>query len=184
MAPRPVRRQPNPPDRSRNRQRVPPVPPLHTEPSRAGLAYERTVLAGERTTRAERLAAARAAAEEQRAKTTRQQADRPDNLTARARAQRAMSYDTAMAIQMSKAGDDSLLLPYQPTPSINPPRPRTHAAGYDPDAKVLRVRFRDGTPWEYYNVSRSTWEKFKQADSPGRFINRVLNKRPYAKGNF
>jgi hypothetical protein len=101
-------------------------------------------------------------------------------LSARARAQRSMTYDTAMAIQASKAGDDSELLPYQPTPSINPPRPRTLAAGYDRETGVMRVRFREGQGYEYYGVSPKEWTNFKRVKSPGRAINRVFNHKEYS----
>jgi len=101
-------------------------------------------------------------------------------LSARARAQRAMTYDTAMAIQASKAGDDTELLAYQPTPSINPPRPRTLAAGYDRDTKVLRIRYREGQGYEYYDVSPREWNNFRRVKSPGRYVNRVLNHHDYA----
>lgn len=79
-----------------------------------------------------------------------------------------------------------------PTKTINPPRPRTLEAGWervsDPDHPaypgILRVRFRDGTPWEYYNVPSSVWQRFKRVQSPGRFINRVLNNYEYGRGDF
>jgi hypothetical protein len=104
--------------------------------------------------------------------------------TARARARRGIDWETAEALQMSKDGDDTVLLPYQPTPSVNPPRPRTLAAGYDRRTETLRVRFRDGTPWEYYNVPPTVWRNFRRVKSPGRFINRTLNNFPYARGDF
>lgn len=79
-----------------------------------------------------------------------------------------------------------------PTKTINPPRPRTMEAGWqridnlDHPAYpgILRVRFRDGTPWEYYQVPSSVWQRFKRVQSPGRFINRVLNQYPYGRGDF
>jgi hypothetical protein len=95
-----------------------------------------------------------------------------------------MSAATADALMQAQEGDDSLLLPYQPTPSINPPRPRTLAAGYDSKGRVLRVRFRDGTPWEYFDVPPNIWQNFKRSKSPGRFINRVLNNYEYSRGEF
>lgn len=88
------------------------------------------------------------------------------------------------ALEASRAGDDSLLLPYQPTPSINPPRPRTRAAGYDPLTRVLRVRFRDGTGYAYYDVPPNVWRNFKRVKSPGRAINRTLNNYAYAREDF
>jgi hypothetical protein len=106
------------------------------------------------------------------------------NPAAHAEMIRKIDYETALAIQEAKMGDDSVLLPYQPTPSINPPRPRTLAAGYDPATQTLRVRFRDGTPWEYHDVPQRVWENFKKVKSPGRAINRTLNAYPYSRGNF
>lgn len=103
---------------------------------------------------------------------------------AQAAAARNMSAATADALMQAQEGDDSLLLPYQPTPSINPPRPRTLAAGYDSKGRVLRVRFRDGTPWAYYDVPPNIWQNFKRSKSPGRFINRVLNNYEYSRGEF
>jgi hypothetical protein len=91
-----------------------------------------------------------------------------------------MSQELADAIQLAKDGDDTDLLPYQPTPSINPPRPRTLAAGYDKDSQTLRVRFRNGQVYGYYNVPPNVWRNFRRWKSPGRGINRVLNDYPYA----
>lgn len=79
-----------------------------------------------------------------------------------------------------------------PTKTINPPRPRTLEAGWEriDDQNhpaypgILRVRFRDGTPWEYYGVPSSVWQRFKRVQSPGRFINRVLNNYEYGRGDF
>lgn len=79
-----------------------------------------------------------------------------------------------------------------PTKTINPPRPRTMEAGWeriaDPNHPaypgILRVRFRDGTPWEYYRVPSSVWQRFKRVASPGRFVNRVLNNYEYGRGDF
>jgi hypothetical protein len=79
-----------------------------------------------------------------------------------------------------------------PTKTIAPQRPRTLEAGWErvpnPDHPaypgILRVRFRDGTPWEYYQVPSGVWQRFKRVQSPGRFINRVLNNYPYGRGDF
>jgi hypothetical protein len=79
-----------------------------------------------------------------------------------------------------------------PTRTIEPQRPRTLEAGWerirDPNHPsypgVLRVRFRDGTPWEYYNVPNVIWQRFKRVQSPGKFINRVLNDFDYGRGDF
>jgi hypothetical protein len=102
------------------------------------------------------------------------------NPAARAGSRRVMSQGLADAIQLAKDGDDFDLLPYQPTPSINPPRPRTLAAGYDRDSQTLRVRFRNGQVYGYYNVPPNVWRNFKRVKSPGRAINRTLNNFAYA----
>lgn len=86
------------------------------------------------------------------------------------------------AIQMAQQGSDTALLPYQPTPTINPGRPRTLAAGYDDRTQTLRIKFREGEIYEYYQVPPSVWWKFQRAQSPGRYINTTLNRYPYKRG--
>lgn len=88
---------------------------------------------------------------------------------------------TEAAFEALENGDDSVLLPYQPTPSINPPRPRTLAAGYDSQTQTLRVRFRDGAIYEYYDVPQNVWRNFRRVKSPGRLINRTLNNYDYSR---
>jgi hypothetical protein len=95
-----------------------------------------------------------------------------------------MSAATQSALEMSYEGDDTVLLPYQPTPSINPPRPRTLAAGYDRETRTLRIRFREGAGYEYYDVSPQEWQNFRRVKSPGRYINRVLNFKDYQRADF
>lgn len=67
-----------------------------------------------------------------------------------------------------------------PTSTINPDRPRTVAAGYDPRRQVLTVVFRDGTFYNYYDVDPQTWVAFKAAPSKGRFIEPYLD--PHRRG--
>jgi len=85
----------------------------------------------------------------------------------------------ARNLESALGGDDSGLLPYRPTNTINPKRPRTLAAGYDAENQTLFVRFRDGAGYEYDNVTRDQWRTFKNTPSPGRYINRELNHHPY-----
>lgn len=92
---------------------------------------------------------------------------------------RQTSTDT---LQEAQFGNDKDLLPYQPTPTINPGRPRTLAAGYDENAMTMRIKFRDGEIYEYYDVPPSVWWKFERAQSPGRFINSTLDRYPYHRG--
>lgn len=100
---------------------------------------------------------------------------------AQAEAARIMSPEEAAAIVRARAGDDTQLFPYTPTPSINPPRPRTLAAGYSRDTQTLRVKFREGAVYEYYDVPPNVWRNFQRVKSPGRHINRVLNNYTYAR---
>jgi hypothetical protein len=73
---------------------------------------------------------------------------------------------------------------YWPTRTINPPRPRTLQARYSRQRQALEVIFRDGTPWTYENVPPRIWNRFKRVESPGRYINSVLNGYPYGRGGW
>jgi len=68
-----------------------------------------------------------------------------------------------------------------PTSSTNVRRPRTVAAGYDPQRKVLTVMFRDGTLYNYYNVEPGTWKLFDNSYSKGPLLN-LYNKGQYDPG--
>lgn len=68
-----------------------------------------------------------------------------------------------------------------PTSSSNVKRPRTVAAGYDPERSVLTVVFRDGTWYNYYEVTDTEWKAFKSMVSKGRYIYSVLDYKP--RGN-
>jgi len=85
-------------------------------------------------------------------------------------------------------GGDGRVPQIDPTNTSNPPRPRTLRAGYIRErgaaSGTLWVVFRDGTPWEYYDVPANVWRNFKRVKSPGRFINRVLNNYDYGRGDF
>lgn len=88
------------------------------------------------------------------------------------------------------SGVDGLLLPYQPTSTINPNRPRTHAAGYDYSTGTLMVRFDRPTKtnptgaWEYHGVPERVWSAFQRVKSPGRYINTMLNHFDNGPGDF
>jgi KTSC domain-containing protein len=75
-----------------------------------------------------------------------------------------------------------------PSPSSNPPRPRTIQLGYVKErgapTGTVRIRFRDGTPWDYYDVPPSVWRNLRRVKSPGRFVNRVLNNFDYGRGDW
>lgn len=88
------------------------------------------------------------------------------------------------AINMAINGDLDELMPYHPTPTINPGRPRTLRAGYDEKSMTLRIQFREGEVYTYYQIPPSVWWKFQRAQSPGRYINSTLNSYPYSRGIF
>lgn len=65
-----------------------------------------------------------------------------------------------------------------PTSTTNPERPRTVAAGYDRARGVITVVFRDGTFYNYYEVTPAEWQDFKRRVSKGRYIYRYLDFKP------
>ncbi len=161
MAPRQPR---SAPSRRRARAAVPSVASMTqgSNPS-SGLTFESSVI-GQRASR--------------------QDENRAGAGTYKARARRKGGIELAERLAAARGGDESALLDYVPTDSSNPPRPRTLAAGYDKNTQTLFVRFRDGTPWEYYDVPPNLWRNFQRVQSPGRFINRVLNNYPYGRGDW
>lgn len=68
-----------------------------------------------------------------------------------------------------------------PTKTSNPSRPRTRAMGYDYGTDTLRVVFREGAVYDYFDVSTAEWWRMKRSASPGRFINRVLAEHEYTR---
>ena len=70
---------------------------------------------------------------------------------------------------------------YVPTRTSDDRRPRTLAAGYDSDSKTMRIDFRDGATYHYYNVPAEIWQQFKKSASPGKFMNRRMTQYPYGR---
>lgn len=165
MAARAPRRNPQPPNR--NRSRRPGVPSVAQIAKDEGLSYSRY-----KPTTLDASPGPKPVSPVRRSS------------PAKAKSDRSMSYETALAMQEAREGDDTDLLAYQPTPSINPARPRTLAAGYDPQTKTMRVRFRDGTGYEYYDVSPEEWRNFRRVKSPGRAINRTFNHHDYSPASW
>ena len=81
----------------------------------------------------------------------------------------------AGAAVVSSVGTGPADITQSPTATTNPNRPRTVAAGYDSQRKVLTVVFRDGTFYNYYGVSALLWGNFKRAKSKGRYIRLYLD---------
>jgi hypothetical protein len=142
-----------------------PVPAVPESPKRVPGPYERQILSGGSDTSAGISKAV----------------DYAHSAAARAEAAHTQSPATAEALEAAREGDTSALMPYAPTPSINPPRPRTRAAGYDRASQTVYVGFRDGAVYAYFNVPPRVWANFKRVKSPGRAINRTLNNYEYAR---
>lgn len=87
------------------------------------------------------------------------------------------SYNNLAAVDRTNATGPAAIT-QRPTSTTNPRRPRTVAAGYDPDRKTLTVVFRDGTFYNYYDVSKGMWQSFKSAPSKGKYIRRYLDAKP------
>jgi hypothetical protein len=78
-----------------------------------------------------------------------------------------------------------------PTSSTNYKRPRTVAAGYSPDPNypesdkgVLTVVFRDGTFYNYYEITHGEWSNFHSSFSKGRPWLNKKNKSQSGDGLF
>jgi len=65
-----------------------------------------------------------------------------------------------------------------PTSTSNPKRPRTVAAGYDAQEEKITVVFRDGTFYNYYEVTPTEWTAFKARVSKGKYIYKYLDFKP------
>ena len=78
----------------------------------------------------------------------------------------------------SRAGDAPAKISVVPTSTTNPEKPRTVAAGYDGKRQVLTVVFRDGTFYNYYDVTPFEWGAFKRNRSKGRYIYMFLDSKP------
>jgi hypothetical protein len=70
-------------------------------------------------------------------------------------------------------GDDSNLVPHgtYPGQTSNPVRPRTQAIGYDEEARELRIKFREGSIYVYYDVPPDVYEELLSVDSIGHYMN-------------
>jgi hypothetical protein len=78
-------------------------------------------------------------------------------------------------------GSPDISLTISPTRTSNPGRPRTTAMGYDYKTDTLRVQFREGAVYDYFDVSTAEWWRMRRSASPGKFINRVLPGKEYTR---
>lgn len=74
--------------------------------------------------------------------------------------------------------DTSVDLTDIPTSSTDYSRPRTVAAGYDPATQTMTVVFRDGTFYNYYEVTQGEWINFSTSFSKGApWLNKANSKQ-------
>lgn len=83
-------------------------------------------------------------------------------------------------------GEDALdeLLPTAlntPAHSTNVRRPRALRGGYDSRTGTVRVQFRDGAVYEYFQVPKKVWSNGLRRNSFGRFVNDTLDTYPYTR---
>lgn len=56
------------------------------------------------------------------------------------------------------------------------------SAGYDPTSETLEIEFKDGSVYQYYNVSEHLYEQFQSASSKGQFFNiYIKNAVPFSR---
>lgn len=83
-------------------------------------------------------------------------------------------------------GEDALeeLMPVAlntPAHSTNVKRPRALRGGYDSRTGTVRVQFRDGAVYEYFDVPKKVWSNGLRRNSFGRFVNDTLDTYPYTR---
>lgn len=137
------------------------------DPSTAADAEERADLLAELEARAETLAAMGLG---------------PEDIAARWYNPKAQDEYTGVEMPRVGAGLTDI-----PTSTTNFKRPRTVAAGWkenddDYQKGTLTVIFRDGTPYNFYDVPRSVWIKFHNSISKGRPYLNTTFPREYAHG--
>lgn len=84
------------------------------------------------------------------------------------------------------AEDEDIPLTYVPTNTTWPENGwdhrRTTEAGYNRATETLAVKFyTNGAVYHYYDVKPQTAIAFRRTESPGKFINRVLNAHDYER---
>lgn len=75
------------------------------------------------------------------------------------------------------------------TRTINPPRPRTVAAGYDAQSQTLRLKFRPGASaqspggavYDYFGVTPKEWMAVQHTISTGKLLNSQLSAKEYTR---
>src|SRR5690348_13741253 len=96
----------------------------------------------------------------------------------------AYVYDELFARGEAAEGDVDLT--YDPTKTTWPQtgwdHRRTTRAGYNRTTKTLRIQFfTNGAVYDYYDVPPAVARQFRRVESPGRYINAILNNYDYER---
>lgn len=67
--------------------------------------------------------------------------------------------------------------------STNVNRPRALRGGYDSKSETVRIQYRDGAVYEYYEVPKDVWRRLLRSRSTGKFVDAVLDTYPYTRIN-
>lgn len=102
--------------------------------------------------------------------------------------ERLEDYERDEALRFGRQEGVGEVIPftYRPTKTTWPgngwKHRRTTAAGYDRLTQTLRVQFfTNGAVYDYYDVPPAVARQFRRAESPGKFINSVLNGYEYSR---
>lgn len=50
----------------------------------------------------------------------------------------------------------------------------TVSEAYDPEEKILRIKFRSGKSWDYHGVTGALYKSFKESPEQGKFLHRII----------
>lgn len=97
----------------------------------------------------------------------------------------AYVYDELFA-RGASPDDDTVLFTYDPTKTTWPQNGwdhrRTTRAGYNRATRTLRIQFfTNGAIYDYFDVPPAVARQFRRVESPGRYINAILNNYDYER---
>ena len=84
--------------------------------------------------------------------------------------------------QLNEIVADSTALPSNEEPIAMLPvsSSMANAVGYDSNQQILQVEFHNGVVYQYAEVDEHTWEDLHQAESIGRFFNKIARNSPFS----
>lgn len=100
-------------------------------------------------------------------------------------AQQLSLFDEAELGLDPDADTGSRILVLSPPNSIASERPRAREARYDPDTRVLTVRFRNGGTYAYDGVPLRDWRALERNKSFGQTLDRlIINQYPFRRVSY